>query len=77
MTALANIHLAHAMPNCLAVEVVGGFVAGYYQDVLDVPLDLRDGRARLPDRPGLGEALQPGFGERGGVTVRRSRRGRN
>ncbi len=72
VTALANIHLAHAMPNCMAVEVVRGFVDGYYQDVLDVPPDVRDGRARLPDRPGLGAALQPGFGDRGGVTVRRS-----
>lgn len=72
VTALANIHLAHAMPNCMAVEVVRGFVEGYYQDVLDMPLDVRGGRARRPDRPGLGAGLQPGFCDRGGVTVRRS-----
>jgi L-alanine-DL-glutamate epimerase-like enolase superfamily enzyme len=70
VTAMANIHLAHAMANCMAVEVVRGFVAGYYLDVLDVPIDVRGGQARLSGLPGLGAALQPGFQDRGGVTVR-------
>ncbi len=72
VTAMANIHLAHALANCMAVEVVRGFVAGYYLDVLDAPIDVRGGQVRLPGGPGLGVSLQPGFTERGGVTVRRS-----
>jgi galactonate dehydratase len=72
VTATANIHLAHALANCMAVEVVRGFVAGYYLDVLDAPVDIQGGRATLPGRPGLGVALQPGFMDRGNVTVRTS-----
>jgi galactonate dehydratase len=72
VTALANLQLALSLPNCLAIEVVRGFLAGYYQDVLDVPIELTQGRARLPERPGLGAALQPGFTQRSGVSTRRS-----
>jgi galactonate dehydratase len=72
VTAMANIHLAHALANCMAVEVVRGFVAGYYLDVLDAPIGIRGGEAHLPSLPGLGAALQPGFKDRGGVTVRTS-----
>jgi L-alanine-DL-glutamate epimerase-like enolase superfamily enzyme len=69
---MANIHLAHALTNCMAVEVVRGFVAGYYLDVLDAPIPIQAGRAVLPGRPGLGVALQPGFTGRAGVTIHRS-----
>jgi hypothetical protein len=33
---------------------------------------MQGGRATLPGRPGLGVALQPGFMDRGNVTVRNS-----
>ena len=72
VTATANIHLAYALANCMAVEVVRGFVAGYYLDVLDAPVGIRAGRAVLPERPGLGVALQPGFTGRADVTIHRS-----
>jgi galactonate dehydratase len=72
VTALANLHLALSMPNCMAIEVVRGFVEGYYRDVLDLPIEIDAGRASLPVRPGLGAALQPGFAERPGATVRSS-----
>lgn len=72
VTAMANVHLAHALTNCMAVEVVRGFVAGYYLDVLDAPIPIQAGRAVLPGRPGLGVALQPGFTGRAGVTIHRS-----
>ena len=52
VTALANLHLAIAQPNCLGVEVVRGFVDGYYREVLDSPLDLA--MAASPPRPGPG-----------------------
>ena len=72
VTALANLHLALSMPNCMAIEVVRGFVEGYYLDVLDRPIEIDAGRASLPGRPGLGAALQPGFASRPGATVRTS-----
>jgi L-alanine-DL-glutamate epimerase-like enolase superfamily enzyme len=72
VTALANLHLAMSMPNCMAIEVVRGFVAGYYCDVLDHPIEIEAGHASLPARPGLGAALQPGFADRRGASVRTS-----
>jgi L-alanine-DL-glutamate epimerase-like enolase superfamily enzyme len=73
VTALANVHLAAAMPNCLAVEVVRGFINGYYRDVLDLPLTVEHGTVAAPSRPGLGAALASGFTDRPDVTVRVSR----
>ena len=72
VTALANLHLAHAMPNCMAIEVVRGFVEGYYRDVLDPAIELDAGRAGLPAGAGLGAALQRGFTTRPGATMRTS-----
>jgi galactonate dehydratase len=72
VTALANTHLAAAMPNCLAVEVVRGFVNGYYRDVLDVPLSVQNGTVAAPSRPGLGAALASDFTGRPDVTTRSS-----
>lgn len=72
VTALSNVHLAAAMPNCLAVEVVRGFINGYYQDVLDHPVSVERGAVAAPTRPGLGAALADGFTDRPDVTVRRS-----
>jgi galactonate dehydratase len=73
VTALANVHLAAAMPNCLTVEVVRGFIDGYYREVLDRPLHITDGTVTSPDRPGLGAALVADFTRRPDVTVRSSK----
>jgi galactonate dehydratase len=72
VTALANLHLALSMPNCPAIEVVRGFVEGYYRDILDSPIELHAGRAGLPVGAGIGAALQPGFADRPGAIVRTS-----
>ena len=48
VTVLANLHLAAAMPNCLAVEVVRGFIDGYYREVLDQPLSVDHGTVTAP-----------------------------
>lgn len=73
LTALANLHLASAMPNCLATEVVRGFVEGYYREVLDEPFTIENGRVRAPERPGLGAVFTEGFTSRSDVTSRLSR----
>lgn len=72
VTALANLHLAIAQANCLGVEVVRGFVEGYYRQVLDPCIEVVDGRLAAPDRPGLGAALVGGFLDQDDVEVRLS-----
>ena len=73
VTALANLHLAIAQPNCIGVEVVRGFVDGYYRQVLDTPLHLDNGRLAIPDKPGLGAALSADFLAQDDVEVRLSK----
>jgi len=72
VTLLANLHLAAAAPNAAVCEVVRGFVDGWYRDVLDAPIELRDGAAIVPQRPGLGAALSSDLLRRGDVSVRSS-----
>lgn len=73
VTALANLHLAVAHTNCIGVEVVRGFVDGYYRDVLDEPMSLEAGRLAAPSRPGLGAALAADFLDRDDVELRLSK----
>jgi L-alanine-DL-glutamate epimerase-like enolase superfamily enzyme len=72
VTALANLHLAISQQNCLGVEVVRGFINGYYHDVLDHPLVINGGQLPAPVRPGLGAGLADGFVKRSDVHVRSS-----
>jgi L-alanine-DL-glutamate epimerase-like enolase superfamily enzyme len=74
VTALANLHLAISQPNCLGVEVVRGFINGYYNDVLDHPPVVNGGQLSAPVRPGLGAGLVDGFMKRRDVHVRSSGR---
>jgi galactonate dehydratase len=69
VTALANLHLATAQPNCIGVEVVRGFVDGYYRDVLDKPFSVEGGELTAPALPGLGAALSTEFLSRSDVDV--------
>jgi galactonate dehydratase len=69
VTALANLHLAISQPNSLGVEVVRGFIDGYYREVLDQPLSIDHGRLLAPGRPGLGAALSADFLSRGDVNA--------
>jgi L-alanine-DL-glutamate epimerase-like enolase superfamily enzyme len=75
VTALANLQLAASQPHCIAVEAVRGFLEGYYRDVLDVSLEVRDGVLSIPTGAGLGGALQPDFTSRPGITVTKSSEG--
>jgi len=52
------------------MEVVRGFVDGWYHDVVDHPPEVVDGRATIPDRPGLGLSLLPEIRRRDDATVR-------
>jgi galactonate dehydratase len=73
VTAVANLHLAAASPNCLGAEVVRGFLEGYYGEVIDRPPEVTEGHLQLPSGPGLGAALSNEFLARSDVTRRVSR----
>ena len=54
------------------MEVVRGFVDGWYHDVVDNSPEVVDGVARIPDRPGLGLGLLPDLRRRDDVAIRTS-----
>jgi galactonate dehydratase len=56
---LAALHLCAALPNAMIMEVVRGFIKGYYLEILDRPIPIRDGHAVLDFGPGLGAKLHP------------------
>jgi L-alanine-DL-glutamate epimerase-like enolase superfamily enzyme len=68
----ASLQLCAHAPNAKIMETVRGFYSGWYLDVLTEPIEIRDGYATIPDRPGLGTDLQPDLRRRDGVTVRTS-----
>lgn len=55
----AALHLCAAMPNAMIMEVVRGFVSGYYADLVDRPLTIKEGKAWFDFGPGLGVKLRP------------------
>lgn len=50
----ASAHLLMSVPNGLIMEVVRGYLAGWYRDVLEDPILLENGSLALTERPGLG-----------------------
>ena len=66
----ASLQLCGHATNAKVMEVVRGFVDGWYQDVVDQPQSVREGRAEISDRPGLGLSLLPEVRRRDDTTVR-------
>ncbi len=58
----------------MIMEVVRGFVSGYYLDILDRPLPIANGVARIEFGHGLGAKLNPRFLARSDLLRRRSQR---
>ena len=67
---IACLHLCAATPNAMIIEIVRGFVRGYYTDLLTAPADLRDGRVVLQFGPGLGTTLRPEVFDKQGMRRR-------
>ncbi|MBA2476698.1 MAG: mandelate racemase/muconate lactonizing enzyme family protein [Actinobacteria bacterium] len=63
----ASLQLCAHAPNAKIMEVVRGFQRGWYRDVVTESVELRGGRALIPDAPGLGTELQPDVRARGVV----------
>jgi galactonate dehydratase len=70
----ASLQLCAHAPNAKVMEIVRGFVHGWYRDVVDHAPEVERGRAPIPDRPGLGLALLPQVRHRPDVSVRTSER---
>ncbi len=68
----ACLHLCAAVPNAMVMETVRGFYKGYYLEVLDRPIPIREGKAVLDFGPGLGTALRPEVLQRSDVKIRSS-----
>jgi L-alanine-DL-glutamate epimerase-like enolase superfamily enzyme len=71
---VACLHLCAALPNAMTMEIVRGFVKGWYRDVLDRELPIRQGQATLDFAPGLGVKLGERFLARADLTRRVSAR---
>jgi L-alanine-DL-glutamate epimerase-like enolase superfamily enzyme len=74
VTFAASLQLCAHAPNAKMMEVVRGFHRGWYRDVVTNPIEVVEGRARIPDAPGLGTELLPEVRERGDVSARVSSR---
>ncbi|MBU6410083.1 MAG: mandelate racemase/muconate lactonizing enzyme family protein, partial [Verrucomicrobia bacterium] len=55
----AALHLCAAMPNAMIMEVVRGFCEGYYRELADRSVTIKEGRAWFDFGPGLGIKLRP------------------
>ena len=60
-------------PNVELQEMVRAFYYGWYQDMVTVLPEYRNGYLTPPSTPGLGTALQPEVSKRSDVAVRWSR----
>ena len=64
---VAAIHASFSQPNTLIQESVRAFYRGWYLDLLtDLP-KIEGGYVHLPEGPGLGVELQPGFFDRSDI----------
>jgi L-alanine-DL-glutamate epimerase-like enolase superfamily enzyme len=70
----ASLQLCAHAPNAKIMEIVRGFVEGWYHEFVDAPPQVEAGRASIPNRPGLGIALLPEVRRRDDATVRTSSR---
>ena len=57
-------------PNAMMQEHVPAFFKGWYNDIVDPNLDIRDGYIHAPQRPGIGTRLKAGVRERSDATLR-------
>ena len=57
-------------PNAMIQEHVPAYHKGWYNDIVDPNLDIRDGYLHAPQRPGIGTRLKAGVRERSDATIR-------
>jgi L-alanine-DL-glutamate epimerase-like enolase superfamily enzyme len=59
-------------PNTMIQEHVPSFYKGWYNDIVDPNLDIRDGYLHAPRRPGVGTRLKAGLRDRRDAIVQTS-----
>lgn len=65
----AATHMMLHIPNAMIQEVVRGYVDGWYNDVVNDALTIKDGYLQLNGKPGLGTRLREDFTSRPGAHV--------
>jgi len=55
----ACLHLCASCPNAMIMESVRAFYRGYYAEIVEPNLEVRDGHISFPTAPGLGTRLRP------------------
>ncbi|MGH2461383.1 MAG: mandelate racemase/muconate lactonizing enzyme family protein, partial [Chloroflexota bacterium] len=55
----ACLHLCASCPNAMIMESVRAFYRGYYGEIVEPNLDVREGYIAFPTTPGLGTRLRP------------------
>lgn len=68
----ASLQLCAHATNAKIMEIVRGFTEGWYRDVVTHPIEIENGYAIIPNRPGLGTELLPELRDRPDVRVRTS-----
>jgi L-alanine-DL-glutamate epimerase-like enolase superfamily enzyme len=68
----ACLHLCASCPNAMIMESVRAFYGGYYDEVVETNLDIREGYIHFPSTPGLGTRLRPEVSQRADALVQRS-----
>lgn len=69
----ACAHLCASCPNTMIMETVRAFYRGYYGDIVETNLDIREGYLHFPKTPGLGTRLRPAVLERRDAVIQSSR----
>ncbi len=59
LTLFAGLHVNAAVPGCCYQETVRAHIRSFYRDVIDAPVVIKAGYAKLPTGPGLGVRLNP------------------
>jgi len=65
----ACLHLCASAPNAQFMESVRAFYRGYYADIVEPNIEVRDGHISFPTGPGLGTRLRPEVRERSDASV--------
>lgn len=59
LTLFAGLHVAAAVPNVMWQETVRAHIRTLYPQLIDTNVEITQGQAHLPERPGLGTRLLP------------------
>jgi len=66
----ACAHICISSANAMMQEHVPAFFKGWYNDIVDPNLDIRDGYLHAPQNPGVGTRLKPSVRERSDAIIR-------